>query len=128
MIVVLFCVIIYIQIVGKPLNPFTFELVIIFTVVTLIATEIHRLGNAYEIHEHSIVHKKGYLRIRSKRIEFSALSDLDVEQTLWQRIFSFGDIQLYKFSDGPVLKNLNNPHHFVDLIEKEVIKRRRTIR
>ncbi|MAH07021.1 hypothetical protein CMI38_02090 [Candidatus Pacearchaeota archaeon] len=124
MVVVLFGVILYVQYVGKPLNNMAFNLVLVFTVVMLLATEIHRLGNVYEIHDNSIVHSNGYLKIRSKRIEFGALSDIDVEQTAWQRIFNFGDLILFKFAEGPTLRNLNKPHDFADIIEKEIVRTR----
>jgi membrane protein YdbS with pleckstrin-like domain len=124
MIVVLFVAIAYIQYTGRPLSDLAFNLVLLFTVVMLIGTEIHRLGNRYEIHENSIIHSQGYFKIRSKRIEFGALSDIDVEQTPWQRIFNFGDIILFKFAEGPTLKHLNKPHDFADTIEKEIARLR----
>ena len=50
------------------------------------------------------------------------VGDIDVEQTPWQRILDFGDIQLFKFAAGPILKNINKPYDFADKIEGEIIK------
>ena len=49
MIIVLLGVLVYIQYTGKPLNDMAFKMVLAFSVALIIATEIHRFGNLYEI-------------------------------------------------------------------------------
>ena len=54
-------------------------MVLAFSVALIIATEIHRFGNLYEINDKSIIHTTGYFNILSKRVEFGAISDIDIE-------------------------------------------------
>ncbi len=112
MILVIVSLFIYIKITGKPLDRNAFKLSVAFIIAILIATEIHRLGNSYEINNNSVVHRRGYFTIISKRIEFGAISDIDVRQNLWQRLLSYGDVQIFKFSEKSIIKNINRPFEF----------------
>ena len=123
MVFVLIIFITYIKSSGMPLNNTALVLALAFSIAVLIATEIHRLGNAYEIEENSIVHKHGYFSIISKRIEFGAISDVDVKQNLWQRMFLFGDVQIFKFSEKSIIKNIDKPFYFVSFLEKKMRNR-----
>ena len=120
MIIVLLIVIIYIKISGRLLDDIAFKFAMAFIMAVLIATELHRLGNSYEITNNSIVLKNGYFTIISKRIEYGAISDIDVKQNLWQRIFSYGNIQIFKFSEKSVIRNINKPFIFVDFLSKKM--------
>ena len=107
----------YIKFSERPLNDFSVKLVIAFVILVFIVTEIHRLGNLYEINDKSVVHTNGYFSTVSKRVEFGAISDIDILQGPWQRIIKFGHITLFKFSEGPTLKNINRPKDFVDYLQ-----------
>jgi len=124
MVVVLWLAIIYIKFSGKPLDNLALKLVIAFSLAVIIATEIHRLGHSYEISDNSVIHRKGYLTITTKRIEFGAISDIDVKQTLWQRLWRFGNIQIFKFSEKSVIRNINKPLDFVSFLERKLRGRR----
>jgi len=120
MMLVLALIIIYILNSGKPLNDLAFKLASVFAVVIFIATEIHRLGNSYEINNNSIIHRSGYLNITSKRLEFGAISDSDVQQSIWQRLFSYGNVEIHLFSkeNKTIVKNINHPYRFVDFLQR----------
>ena len=124
MAIILWIIVIYIKISGKSLDNMALNMVIAFSVAVLIATEIHRLGNSYEINESSVIHRKGYLSIISKRIEFGAISDVDVKQNLWQRFLYFGDVEIFKFSEKSIIRDINNPFKFVEFLEKKLDSRR----
>lgn len=118
--VVLLIFLAYIKFSGRPLSDFSVKLVIAFVILVFIVTEIHRLGNLYEINERSVVHTNGYFSTVSKRVEFGAISDIDILQGPWQRIMKFGHITLFKFSEGPTLKNINRPKDFVDYLQNKM--------
>lgn len=120
MIIVLLIVITYIKISGRPLDDMAFKFAMAFIIAVLIATEIHRLGNSYEIAINSVILRNGYFTIISKRIEFGAISDIDVKQNLWQRIFSYGNVQIFKFSEKSVIRNINKPFVFVNFLSKKM--------
>ena len=120
MILILVVIIIYILVSGKPLNDLALKLALTFIVIILISTEIHRLGNSYEINRNSVIHRKGYFNITSKRLEFGAISDSDIQQSIWQRMFSYGNVEIHLYSkeNKTVVKNINHPFEFVDFLQK----------
>ena len=122
MMFVLALIIAYILNSGKPLNDLAFRLASVFVVVVFIATEIHRLGNSYEINDNSIIHKSGYFNITSRRLEFGAISDSDVQQSIWQRLFSYGNVEIHLFSkeNKTVVKNINHPFKFIDFLQEKM--------
>lgn len=131
MVAILIVMVIYIKFSGRPLHNIAFKSALLFFALVIIATEIHRLGNSYELTNDSIIHKKGYFTFTSKRIEFGAISDCDVRQTLWQRLFSYGNVEVHRFSEITIIKNINNPSLFLDFLgEKMNIneRKRNTIR
>jgi len=122
MIVVLLILLIYIKISGRPLNDMALRFVLVFSVVMLLYTEIHRMGNSYEVNDSSVIHKSGYLNTVSKRAEFTAISDSDIKQNLWQRLFSYGNVEIHLYSkeNKTVIRNINNPFGFLDFLQKKM--------
>ena len=122
MIFILFGTMLYIKFSGRVVNDLALKLVIFFASLVVVITEIHRLGNSYEINDHSIVHKKGYFNIFSSRFEFGAISDSDVHQNLWHRLFSYGNVEVHLFSrDNRIdIKNINDPYGFVKFLHNKM--------
>lgn len=123
MIVILVFILIYIQVTGRPINSLALKIALVFSIIILIVTEVHRFGNSYEINDNSVIHKNGYLTILSKRLEFGAISDSDVTQNPWQRILSYGNVEIHLYSkeNKTMIRNINNPNGFVDFLQKKMI-------
>lgn len=119
MIFILLATLAVVKITGKPLNNFAFNAVIIFSIVGLLATEIHRFQNTYEINDDSIVHQKGIFVKTTRKIALSAISIADFRQNPWQMLLGFGNVHVRMFSsdDGTELKNINNPGYFISFLE-----------
>lgn len=124
MIIVLIITLIYIKYSGSQFNDISLNLVIGFSIILIIATEIHRLGNSYEINNNSIIHRKGYLTVISYRSEFGAISDSIVKQNPWERLWSYGDvvIHLYSKENKSIIKDINDPLKFVDFLQDKMVK------
>ncbi|MEK6871581.1 MAG: PH domain-containing protein [Nanoarchaeota archaeon] len=122
MILFLFGTIFYIIYRGKSLHPLALPLVIFFAVFILLATEIHRLGNLYHINRRSIIHNHGYFSISSRQLEFAAISDSNVRQNLWQRLFNYGTIEIHLFSreNTAFIKNIDRPYIFVEFLQRKM--------
>ena len=125
MIIILLGLITYIKITNKPDNPNAVYSAVLFSFLLILGTEIHRLGNLYEITATALIHKKGYFTTIAKRIEFGAISDIDIRQNIWQKIFGFGNVLIYKFSEESSLKNIDNPSLFVEYLDRNMEGRRR---
>ena len=112
----------YIKYIGRPIDHTAFLLTVGFSVFVLAITEIHRLGNSYEMNNNSITHKQGYFSISSKQLQFGAVSDCDVHQNFWQRIFSYGNVEVHLFSreNTTCIKNINRPYEFMELLQRKM--------
>ncbi len=122
MLIILLGTIFYIRVNNKPLNYLALVMVIAFSVIIILGTEIHRLYNTYKITENSLIHIMGYFTKQSKRMDFNAISDFYIVQNLWQRIFSYGNIEVRLYSGDTTIsvKNINNPSQFIDIIEQRI--------
>ncbi len=122
MVIILLGAIAYIKYENKPLNDVALKLVLGFCAFVFLATEIHRLGSSYEVNNHSLIHRKGYFSISSKRLEFGAISDCDVRQNLWQRIWNYGDVEVHLFSreNTTLVKYIDKPYVFVEFLQKKM--------
>jgi len=123
MVIILLGTISYIKFNNKPLSPIAFNISIIFSILIIIGTEIHRLGNSYEINNNAVIHRRGYFSIISKTIEFGAISDADIKQTLWQRIFNYGHVEIHRYSEfnKTLIKDINKPAEFQAFLQKKMI-------
>ena len=122
MIVILTLFLIYIKYTGRIINDTAFNVVLFFAIVIIAVTEIHRIGESYHLTSSSVILDTGYFGILSKRMEFEAISDIQILQGPWQRLLNFGDVQLFKFGPGPIMKNINRPNAFVNELEQIIIK------
>ncbi len=107
---------------GRAINDAALKVVMFFALIIIIVTEIHRFGESYHLTSSSIILNTGYFGILSKRMEFEAISDIQILQGPWQRALNFGDVQLFKFGPGPVMKNINRPNAFVNELEDIITK------
>lgn len=123
MAIILLGTISYIKLNNKPLSPLILNISIIFSILIIIGTEIHRFGNSYEINNNAVIHRKGYFSIISKTIEFRAISDADIKQSLWQRIFNYGHIEIHRYSEfnKTIIKDINKPAEFQAFLQKKMI-------
>lgn len=121
MILILLGSMVFIKFQGLTLSMLALVSVGIFTILGIKVTEIHRLGNKYEINPLSLIHTQGYFAINAKRIDLDSISHLEVMQTAWQRILNFGDIEVKMFAEsGTILKNINHPHKVATLFEQKM--------
>ena len=130
MVIILIVVIIYAKLSGRPLDNTALKLSLAFIIAVLIATEIHRLGNYYQINDNSVIHKKGYFSIVLKRLEFNAISDSNINQTLLERFLSYGDVEIHMFSreNNLIIKKINDPFKFVEFLGNKMSHWKTTLR
>lgn len=126
MIFILVLTITIIKISDKELNNLAFKGGLIFSLIILIFTEIHRFSNLYEINQNSLVHTKGIFVKKTKRVDLLSISDADSKQNPWQRLFKYGDVNINLFSgyNAVPVKTINHPKKFVDFLEEKTRKKR----
>lgn len=122
MIFVLIGTVIFIKYNGLKLNNYVWWVVIIFVILAIKYTEIHRFTNWYKITPDSLVHKQGILNKKIKNLDLSAISDIDIYQNFWQRMLGYGNISVRLFSEvsHTEIKNINDPVKFGNILEKSI--------
>jgi len=127
MMAVLSLVIIYLRVSNLPIHPYALYGFVIFILICIKATEIHRFLSYYEITPNSIIRSKGILRNDITRIYMNSVTDLVLKQGIFQRLFNFGTIKVHRFTEGAIfeIKNINRPGHYLNIMEHALDKNRR---
>jgi uncharacterized membrane protein YdbT with pleckstrin-like domain len=101
-------------------SPLTLWASIISFIVVLKLTELHRLSNHYEVKDSMITHTQGLFGRDSKVVGLKAISDILVKQTVWQRIWMYGDVHLSIFGNYTYVKNIDKPYEYAAYIQEIV--------
>ena len=120
---ILIAVIAYIKSTGRPLNNIAVIATIIFILLIIKVTEVHRLSKYYEVMLAYVAFSKGFFKKDRIQIHMPTISDIVLKQTPWQRILNFGNVEIYRYTTGTpniLVKNINNPHAFIEAIESQL--------
>jgi len=122
MILFLFILTIYVKSTGMPLNSFTLIGTIIFAIISIGLTEIHRIKDTYKISGHYVGHRSGYLAKTEKKIHLKSITDINASQGLWQRLVKYGSIMVQSASGANhiYVKNINHPEKFLAELENKM--------
>ncbi len=122
MIIIVVGLVVYIGIMDLSWNKYVLIGAGIFVLLGVLITEISRKRVGYEISSLYLVHIKGIVSRKSKKILLESIVDIDLNQNLWQRLWGYGNIEVHAASGANVikLKNLNKPEKFVDMLEEQV--------
>ena len=120
MIIVLILVMIILKIREYPLNKSVIIAAIVFIILCIKGTEIHRITRYYQITNHYLVCSKGIFNNDIKKIFIPTISDLVLKQNVWQRILNYGDVLIHRFTTDSVMdvKNINDPEYFIENLEE----------
>ncbi len=111
---------------GFKVEPVIIGAGVIFLIVVLNLTETHRISSSYEVASDSLTCTYGILNKKVKKVDYFAISDMFVNQTFWQWLFGYGDIDIQLFSreNKSSIKNINKPLKFISVIEKMMAEKR----
>lgn len=100
---------------------------IVFIIIILKITEVHRFGLLYEINPDSLVQTIGILNKKIKRVDYFAISDLDITQNFWQRIWGYGNVNVRLFSKDSTttIENVNSPKKIAEFLEDSIAVKRK---
>jgi len=127
MVLVLIIVIIFIKLNNLPLSSIAVLCVILFIILGIKFTEIHRLNNLYVIDPIAFIHTEGIFNKRIKRGDYFAIRNVNIEQTAWQRMLNYGTVLIDMFSEIIPVRNINSPEEFAIVLENIAIDKRRGV-
>lgn len=124
MIIILIVIIGFIKFNDYYLNSWAFIVAMIFIMLGIVSTEIHKNRVSYKLSPNSLIIKTGIFSMKVKNISMESISDTAVIQTFWQRLLSYGDVRISLFSkeSRTSMKNINNPFKFSEMLEAEISK------
>ena len=95
----------------------------IFIIASIKGSELHRFNYLFEITPLALVYTEGILSKKSKRIDLSSISDINISQNPWQRLLRYGDVNVKLFSEGSKIPNINNPKKFALVLEETMVNK-----
>jgi len=95
----------------------------IFIISSIKGSELHRFNFLYEITPLAVVFTEGIFSKRSKRIDLSSISDINISQNPWQRLLRYGDVDVKLFAEGSKIPNINNPKKFALVLEETMVNK-----
>lgn len=127
MVLIILVFIAFIKLNGREINSIALVLMIVFIVLIFKITEVHRLNNYYELGDKSIIHSSGIIGKTIKRMDYFGISDIKVNQSVFQRVFNYGNILINLFGETNLIKNIDNPDDFANKIEEKMFKKRKSV-
>lgn len=117
-----FCVLgvlIYFMFNDYKINPVVLILSLLYVALTVKLTELHRVKDWWAITDHSLVQSTGIFNKNIREVDFSSISDLDLEKPLFKRIFNYGNVNVRLFLNDSAVKilDINRPEEFVKDLE-----------
>lgn len=85
-------------------------------------TELHRMGHYYKVTCNHLLHSKGIISKDVKRVFLPTISDIDLQQSFFQRIFNYGTVVVYRYGEKGVIeiKNINSPMKFIKFLQDKM--------
>lgn len=109
------------------LNKMTWIISILFVYFTIKLPEYHRLKDWWGVTDSSLVQSLGIFNKNVREVNFSSISDLDLEQAFLKRFLNYGNVNVRLFlNDTSIsIKDINNPSAFIDELQKIISKQRK---
>ncbi|MCR4327830.1 MAG: PH domain-containing protein [Nanoarchaeota archaeon] len=101
-------------------NLWIIAIVLILFLIKFI--EIHRIRNWWAITDMALIESKGIVNKNIREIDFTSISDIDLDQWLYKRILGYGTINIRRFMNEASIsvKNINNPERFLNIVQDAI--------
>jgi membrane protein YdbS with pleckstrin-like domain len=117
-------ILIYIKLNDLPLPKNLLIASIVFIILVIKSTEIHRLTHHYDITPHTLEKVEGIFFQKVKRLNYGSISQLHLTQNPLEKLLNIGTIEIAQFSETirTDIKNINKPKEFLHEISKMIKK------
>ena len=112
---------------GLPINTMALGLIVLFIFLSIKYTELHRLNNSYEIDSHDVIHTEGLINKKIKRGDLVHVRYVDINQSVLQRLFGYGDVMVDLFSEKIPVRNIDKPLEFQKVLEDKIAEKKRNL-
>lgn len=117
LIIIIFGTMGIIKYLGLEITTFSIVSAIVFAVLIIKFTEIHRLNTFYRITPTHLLKSVGLFEKDVKRVSYPSISHVNLHQGVLDRFLGIGSLVVYQFStaNATLIKNINKPD---DLLEE----------
>jgi hypothetical protein len=116
-----FLLVIYVK--GIHLKPVINYSILGFGLFSIVSVEFSRLMLKYKIMDDKLVTIHGLIQENRKNIYFHPLGfvpDINTHQSRIQRLLNYGTISIVMGGSNFEIKDVNNPHSIIDIIEEQI--------
>jgi membrane protein YdbS with pleckstrin-like domain len=105
---------------GYSLSPFALIVSSLFILLVIKFTELHRFKEWWAITPSSIIQGTGIFNKNVRDINFSSISDLDLDQSFFKRILNYGNVNVRLFLNETSIKiiDINKPEEFIEELQR----------
>ncbi len=117
----IFLLVIYFN--GIHLKPIINKSILGFGLFSIVSVEFSRLMLKYDIMQDKLVTVDGIVKQDRKNIYFHPLGfvpDINIKQNRIQRLLNFGTISIVMGGSNFEIKDVNNPHAIIEIIEEQI--------
>lgn len=83
-------------------------------------TELHRFKDWWAITATSLIQSTGIFNKNVREIDFSSISDLDLDQSFFKRLLNYGNVNVRLFLNETSIKivDINKPGEFIEELQR----------
>ena len=127
MILIVFGVLFYLKRRELTIPTPTLIISIVFILLLIKFTEIHRIKDWWAITDSALVQSLGLINKNVREVSFSSISDMDVSKPIFKRLLNYGDVNVRLFLNETSIKinDINKPEQFVEDFQRIISQNRR---
>ena len=105
---------------GNPPTKVAWIISIAFIYFAIKFTEIHRFKDWWAITDNSLVQSTGIFNKNVGEIDFSSISDLDLDQSFFKRFLNYGNVNVRLFLNETSINiaDINKPEEFIEELQR----------
>lgn len=119
MILAIILILSYLSLNGYQMGGFVFIISGLFVFGILAFIEVNHAREWWAITNSSLIHSFSILNKNVREVDFSSISDLDLDQPLLKRMLNYGDVNVRLFLNETsiCIKNINSPKLFIETLQ-----------
>lgn len=104
---------------GYAVNRVSLIASFVFSVFAIKLIEIERQRDWWAVTNTSLVQSTGILNKNVKEIDFSSISDLDLDKPLFKRFLNYGNVNVRVFfnENSICIRDINQPERFIEFLQ-----------
>lgn len=128
MCLVIIGILLYLYFKGYVLENYVLYPSVLFVLGVIYVTEILHHREWWAVTNNTLIHSVSILNKNVREVDFSSISDLDLDKPLFERILNYGDVNVRLFLNETSIKirHISSPEKFIKFLRDLILKDRNT--